>query len=182
MAGNYKKHIVPFGADLSKFESREEALALTFVPPKELVLAPVKMPENQAQRGSTDPCYGRLTLPSGPSTSVSMPALPASQAPVMRKLAGEKCLFVQLDPKPITVGKNIEVLPPKKGETIVDVVTTKDGDIAYAKYCQVKPRVTIKGVKAEPGQMKVQPKPPSVAGKKKKVAQPAEAQEENARE
>ena len=43
------------------------------------------------------------------------------------KIGGEKRPFDQLNPKPIMVGKDLDILPSRKGETLV-----KDGDTAYA--------------------------------------------------
>lgn len=139
MAGNYGKQIILFGVDLSKFESREEALAITIAPPKELVPTPVKTLNNLGWKESINSYHGQPSFPSGPSISRSMHAPSTNQVPMMRKLAGEKRLFGQLDPKPIIVGKDLNILPPKTGETLVDVVSTKDRDVSYVKYCQVKP-------------------------------------------
>ena len=88
---------------------------------------------------------------------------------MMRKPGGEKCLFGQLDPKPIIVGKDLDVLPPRKGETLVNVLMTKDGDTVCATYHQEKPRVTIKGIRAEPGQVKIPPKTSTPVERKKKA-------------
>lgn len=116
---------------------------------------------------------------------------------MVRKTIGEKLLFGQLDPKPITIGRDLDVLPPRKNETfgrdldvlpprknetMVDVATTKDGDTIYAKYCQVKPRMIIIGIRADPSQVKIHqpppPKQPVAPEKKKRVSQPPKAQEE----
>jgi len=79
MAGNYGKQIIPFGVDLSKFESREEALAMTITPPKDLVPTLAKPPWNPM----TNPYHGRPNLPSGTSASCLMHAYSTTQAPIM---------------------------------------------------------------------------------------------------
>lgn len=76
------------------------------------------------------------------------------------------------------MGKDLDILPPKRGETLVNVVITKARDTAYATYHQEKPRVTIKGIRAEPGHVRIPPKLSTMVEKKKKEPQPAEVQEE----
>lgn len=120
------RSFIPFGVYLSKFDRREEALAMTIIPPKYLVPTPAEPRKNPM----ANPCHGRPNLPSGTSASCLKHAYSTTQAPTLQKYAREKHLFGQLDPKPITIGKEIDVLPPKKGETLVDVATTKDGDVA----------------------------------------------------
>jgi hypothetical protein len=55
------------------------------------------------------------------------------------------------------VHKEINLLPPKLNETLTGVKTNKFGDVTYAKYKSVTPRMTIDGVHAAPEQVKVVP-------------------------
>jgi hypothetical protein len=48
------------------------------------------------------------------------------------------------------VPKELNVLPSRMNETLMEVLTNKDGDLIYAKYQFVHPRVTIDGVWPEP--------------------------------
>ena len=83
-------------------------------------------------------------------------------------------MFGQQDLEPIKVPKDINILATRTCETLTEVLTTKDGDTIFAKYHQVKPRVNIDGVRAEPGQVKVVPPKPQVEKKKRAPPPPKE--------
>ena len=53
--------------------------------------------------------------------------------------------------------KEINLLPPKGHEVLIEVKTNKFGDVTCAKYKSVTPRTTIDGVQAMPNQIKVVP-------------------------
>lgn len=116
-----------------------------------------------ARGGYVDSYYGRPTCPG------DAPTFRLTYAPMARKPRGDKHLFSRLDPKPITVGRDLGIIPPRKGETLVNVLTTKDGDIVSATYHQEKPRVTIKGIRVELGQVKIPPKTSTPVERKKKA-------------
>ena len=67
-------------------------------------------------------------------------------------------LFGQLNAlKPIKVPTEINLLPPKTNEMLTAVWTNKFGDVTYAKYKSVTPRVIVDGIRAAPEQVKVVP-------------------------
>lgn len=131
MAGNKGKQIVPYGTDLRNFERREEALALSVLPPREIVPTPAKDVALSGWNGSANPFMGRATFPGASTTSRPLPVPPISHVPRKYKIGGEKRPLYQLNPKPIMVGKDLDILP-RKGETLINVATNKDGDTAYA--------------------------------------------------
>ena len=51
--------------------------------------------------------------------------------------------------------KEINLLPPRANETLTGVKTNKFGDVTFAKYKAIMPRLTIDGVRAAPEQVKV---------------------------
>jgi len=57
----------------------------------------------------------------------------------------------------IKVTKEINLLPPKGHEVLIEVKTNKFGDVTCAKYKSVTPRIAIDGVWAMPEQIKVVP-------------------------
>lgn len=166
MARYYGKEIVQFETDLNKIESREEVLSLSIIPPKDLVPTPDKSLTVHKQGGGHPTSYsGRLTHPYGAIASRPYNAPSTAEAPMMHKPCVDKHLFGQLDPEWITIGKDLNLLPPRKNETL-----------SLPKYCHVKPRVTIDGVRAKPSQAKPfsPPKPKLLS----KVIQPAEEPQE----
>lgn len=157
-----EKQIVPYGFDLNKKIVCEEALALSILPPKYLAPVPPKVPYDHAYYAQALPC--------------SAIAPPPTRLQENKTRLRER-LFDQLDPEPIKVPKDIKILPTRTSETLIEVLTTKDGDTIFAKYRQINPRVKIDGVRAEPGQVKVVPPKPQ-AKKKKRAPPPPEEQEE----
>ena len=120
MAGNKGKQIVPYGTDLRNFERREEALALSVLPPREIVPTPAKDVALSGWNGSAEPFYGQAIFPGASTTSRPLPVPPISHVPMKYKIGGEKRPFDQLNPKPIMVGKDLDILPPRKGETLIN--------------------------------------------------------------
>jgi hypothetical protein len=80
-------------------------------------------------------------------------------------------LFGQLDaPKPIKVPKELNLLPPRVNEILMEVQTNKLGDVTCAKYKFVVQCVTTDGVWVAPKQVKVVP--PKPQAEKKRVPPP----------
>ena len=56
--------------------------------------------------------------------------------------------------------KEINILPPRANETLMELRTNKLGDVTYAKYKSVMQHVTIDGVRAGLEKVKVMPPKP----------------------
>lgn len=147
------KRIVPYGIHLNKKFIREEVLALSITPSKNLALVPPKIPYDHA--------YYAQAIPH------PMIAPPPARLFLEDKPRQRERLFGLLDPEPIKVPRELNILPPRMGEKLMEVLTNKEGDPIYAKYHSVKPRVTIDGVRAKPGQVKVVPPKPPMEKKKR---------------
>ena len=107
----------------------DEPIPLSIIPPREV--APIPSNQSyftQAIRHPVIPLPPRLLLQDMPRQS---------KAPKIKVL------------------KEINLLPPRANETLTGVKTNKFGDVTFAKYKAIMPRLTIDGVRATPKQVKV---------------------------
>jgi hypothetical protein len=136
-----EKEIVVFVADFNKNPSKEdtltiipieEALPLTVVHPKEVVLVPSKKTYGQSYYAQAH----QHTLP-----------------------APQEHLLLKNSPKGpmVAVPKNTKLLPPRPNERIVGMKTNKLGKVTCVKYTNATPRVSLDGICATLSQVKFIP-------------------------
>lgn len=115
------------GINLNELPPSDDLMALAIIPPKELA---VVLPKEIIAASSKE-----IVLVHQPQSYYAR-AVP--------------CLTFR-------VPKELNLLPPKPNEMLIELKTNKFGDVTCMKYKSSTPRLTLDGVRALPDQIKVAP-------------------------
>jgi hypothetical protein len=133
-----EREIVPFGVDLNKIPSKEDALAIIPVEePLPLAIIPPKEIEHVPPRRT----YGQSYF-----AQACQPTLLAPQDRLLLEDASR-------GPK-IVVPKDTKLRPPRPNERIMSVKTNKLWEVTCVKYTTATPHVSLKGIHASRNQVK----------------------------